>query len=183
MKTIELRRHSTKSGPGNHDLSEAGIALAHRIGKEELHGKNFTLLFDSPLKRAKDTLNAFKEGALDFPDVQPQLFPPLMEVALQKSAMELWNGVCNHAEERDEDMMQAALENEPALTNTLAKEAAASFLRWIASLPDDTNALVVGHSPFFEMIALGLFDEVLPQLQPCEGFRIIEENGALRLEK
>ena len=54
---------------------------------------------------------------------------------------------------------------------------------WFETLPDDANVLVVHHSPFLELIAYGLFGEVLPQLQPCEGFKIIDEDGILKMQK
>jgi hypothetical protein len=79
-------------------------------------------------------------------------------------------------------MLQAALDEEPDLTNNIASKAATSFQRWIASLPDGSHALVVGHSPFMELIAYGLFGKILKQLQPCEGFRIIEESGELQTD-
>ena len=46
MKRIALYRHSTKTQPGDADLSPEGIALAKTVGAS-LRGKGFTHLFVS----------------------------------------------------------------------------------------------------------------------------------------
>jgi broad specificity phosphatase PhoE len=181
MKIVEFRRHSIKHGPGNTDLSPEGVELAHRIAEEELREKEFSALFESPMKRSQETLRAFAEAAGDFPNTKPELFPPHMEVSETEEGMKLWSGACNRAEHKGKDMLQGALDDEPELTNEIASKAASSFRRWLSTLPNGTHALVVGHSPFMELIPYGLFNSVLKQLQPCEGFCISEENEELRL--
>jgi broad specificity phosphatase PhoE len=181
MKTVELRRHSTKLGSGDTDLSHVGVWLAEKVVEHELRNKGFTLLFESPLKRTKETLAAFSKSAGDFPKIAPELFPPHMEVSETEEGMYLWSGVCHHAERENADMMQAALEGEPERTNALARKAATAFKRWLSALPENTNVLVVGHSPFIEIVAFGLFEKVIPQLQPCEGIRIVEQDQGYQL--
>jgi hypothetical protein len=96
--------------------------------------------------------------------------------------VELWTGVCNDADQAGEDKLSAALEKEPELTKLIARRGADSFRKWIDTLPEGTNALVVGHSPFLELIAYGLFEVIMPQLEPCEGFRIVEKENKLSFE-
>lgn len=182
MKIIELRRHSTKSGPGDTDLSSVGIELARKKGAEKLVNKKFTLLYQSPLKRTQDTLKIMKEAAGDFPDVDPENFLPHMEVSQTEEAMHLWRGACHRAEKIHQDMMSCVLQEEAETAGSIARAGAASFQKWLAALPENTHALVIGHSPFLELIAFGLFGRSLPQLQPCEGFRIIQKRGELYLE-
>lgn len=183
MKTVEFRRHSTKIGPGDTDLSPVGVWLAQKVGVFELKNKHFTHLFESPMKRSKETLIAFSESAGDFPSITPELFSPHMEVSETEEGMYLWSGACHSAELVNGDMMQAVLSQEPERAKVLGYKAATSFKKWLDALPENARALVVGHSPFMELIAFGLFNEVLPQLQPCEGFRMVEEDHQYKLER
>lgn len=122
-------------------------------------------------------------GAGDFSALPLQLFQPGVEVGGTKDALELWGGVCNQAEHAGQDMLQAALKKEPILSQDIATKSAASFKRWLALIPDGARALVVGHSPFMELMVYGLFKKILPQLDYCEGFEIIEINGELQLHE
>ena len=63
----------------------------------------------------------------------------------------------------------------------MAEEGAESFRKFVGFLPEEANALVVDHSPFLELLAYGLFDVVMKQLDFCEGFVIEEHEGAMRL--
>lgn len=183
MKTVELRRHSYKTGFGDADLSKKGIAHATQLGWEALHGKGYTHLYVSTLKRTHQTMKAFAQGAGDFPDVEPEVFPLHVSISQMPEAMQLWTGPCHNAEKRGQDMLQCALEMEHAAATEISRKAAEAFKKWVHSLPDGANALVVGHSPFLEMIALDLFDKRLAQLQPTQGFRVTEEDGQLSLKE
>ncbi|NQV12585.1 histidine phosphatase family protein [Candidatus Uhrbacteria bacterium] len=181
MKTILLFRHSIKEGTGNRALSSEGIDLARKIGEDRLRGMKFTDFYVSTLERTGATMDAFELGAGDFPKIDHKVFPPHIEVSESPDAMTLWSGACQTAEEAGVDMMQAVLELEPDLSNKISSLAAKSFTRWVADLPEDSNVLVVGHSPFLELMAFGLFAEQLPQLQPCDSYSIIEDDKELRL--
>ncbi len=181
MKKIQFRRHSIKEGPGNTDLSEAGIRLAQEVGREYLQEKHFTHIFVSSLKRTHDTATEFMRGAGELPALSFQLFQPGVEVGGTEEALELWSGACNQAEHAGQDMVQAALEKEALIAQDIARKSAVSFKHWLALLPDGMDALVVSHSPFMELMAYGLFDTILPQLGYCEGFEIIEDKSRLTL--
>lgn len=180
MKTVELRRHSIKLGTGNSNLSPDGIELAKKIGQTKLQGKGFTHLFISPLQRTTNTMNLFAEGAEDFPSIDYMIFPPHMEVSETDLAMKLWTEVCHTAEKAGEDMMEAAIHDQAG--PIVAKEASESFRRWLDELPEDSRSLVVGHSPFIELIVFGLFGKKLTQLQPGEGVVILKDKDKLILE-
>lgn len=183
MKTIQFRRHSIKQGPGDTDLSEEGIKLAEEIGRRSLQKKNFNRIFVSTLKRTQDTAMGFMRGAGDFPDAPLLTFQPGVEVGGTKEALALWSGVCNRAEHAGEDMLQAALKKELVAARNIATQSAISFKKWLASLPDETRTLVVGHSPFMELMVYGLFEEILPQLDYCEGFEITAIDEKLHLSQ
>lgn len=172
-----------KQGPGDTDLSENGMRLAEEVGRQFLHGQKFNKVFVSSLKRTQDTAIGFMRGAGDFPELSLELFQPGEDVGGTEEALGLWSGVCNQAEHAGEDMLQAALHKAPAIAQGIAIQAAASFKKWLTLLPHETKALVVGHSPFLELIVYGLFEKILPQLDYCEGFEITETNGELRLSQ
>lgn len=182
MKTIYLLRHSTKTSAGDMPLSKAGVDLARKVGHEKLSGKGFTHLFVSPLSRSKDTMKAMSEGARDFPETEPKIFPP-HSVSATPDGMALWEGACHEAEVVGEDMMLAVLQKDSDRAEQIAKESARAFKQWIQFMPDDFHVLVVHHSPFLELMAYGLFGKILPQLEPCEGFVILEEACRLTLKK
>lgn len=181
MRTVELRRHSTKAGYGNASLSLEGVERAERIGLEEMRGKGYTHFFISTLPRTGETLDALRRGAGDFADTSPEIFPVGLEVSTGRDGMRLWDGVCAKAEIEGRDKMVAAMTEDTEVAEKVAKAAAASFTAWIATLPEGAHVLVIHHSPFLEMIAYGLFGTTMPELEPCDGFFIIAENGELRL--
>lgn len=181
MKIVDCYRHSIKTGPGDCDLSDEGFLLAEKIG-ESLKNHGYTHLFVSRLHRTRQTLEIFKRVAGDFPDIQPEIFTPNTEVAETFLGMELWSGVCNAAERRGEDMFAAALSSAPDAALWIARRGAESFRDWLARLPDNSRSLVIGHSPFLELIILGLFNKKIKALKPCDGFCVTEDNGEFSLK-
>lgn len=169
---VELRRHSTKQGVGNADLSEEGMALATTLGQEQLKNQGFTHFFVSPVKRTQQTLELFAQGAGDFGEVTSQLFLRDKNPLSSEEALHLWEGICHTAEAAGEDMITAAIEKAPEVTHELARQAAQAFRQWTSTIPDDAKVLVVNHSPAIEILVLGLTGETIKQLQPCEGVKL-----------
>ncbi|HCC83991.1 TPA: hypothetical protein DEP96_04040 [Candidatus Uhrbacteria bacterium] len=180
MKTIELRRHSIKSGPGDSNLSAEGLELARLVGATALRGRGFTHLLVSSLQRTTDTMLAFAEGAGDFTVTEIGRFLTDPDVFGTDNALQLWHGVCYQAELNGEDMMTAIMEQDSVEAEHIASNATAQLRLWLNSLPADAQVLVVHHSPSLELIAYGLFGITLPQLQPCDGFRILVDGDNLR---
>lgn len=181
MKTIELRRHSIKSGPGDSNLSQAGIAFAERVGELALRNRNFTHLLVSSLQRTGDTMAAFARGAGDFSMTETGLFLTNPDVFGTENALQLWHGVCYQAELAGEDMMTAILTQDKTEAERITADATTQFRLWLDSLSVDAQVLVIHHSPSLELLAYGLFGVVLPQLQPCDGFRITIRGEQLTL--
>lgn len=181
MKNIYLLRHSIKETVGDSVLSPEGLELARNIGLTKLSGKRFTHLYASPLSRSVDTLKALAQGAGDFPKQEPSIFPP-HSVSATSDGMALWEGVCHEAERSGLDMMDAAMTKDKERADKIAKEGALAFKEWLNSIPENSSVLVVHHSPFLELVVYGLFGEILQQLQPCDGFRIIANEGRLTFE-
>jgi hypothetical protein len=60
---------------------------------------------------------------------------------------------------------------------------AAALRRVLDALPEGGRALVVGHSPTNEAAVLGLVGEVVEPISKGEGVLVVEEDGALRVER
>ncbi len=181
MPTIELHRHSIKQTAGDANLSQEGIALAEAVGATALRGRNFTHLLVSSLQRTSDTMAAFARGAGDFTVTATGRFLENPDVFGTENAKQLWHTVCYQAELKHEDMMTAILTEDKAEAERIATEATAQFRTWLDSLPTDAQVLVVHHSPSLELLAYTLFGITLPQLQPCDGFRIHIDGDQLTL--
>jgi len=178
-KTFEFRRHSIKDGPGGNAIGPHGYALARLIGSQELRGRDFNGFFTSTYWRTVQTMAAFAEGAEDFVlKFQPELAPIYLEWPGLKP---LWHA-CHLAEMRGEDMLQTALHHDEALTRRAAEAVADRFKQWACSLDDGMRCLIVGHSPYLEMLVLGLFGLELPGLKECRGFRIVFDGRVFELE-
>lgn len=183
MKTIECRRHSVKDGTGGYMLGPKGYAFARRVGEHQLRGRDFSHFYVSTLWRTHQTLAAFAEGAGDFDLKRAPEFDPFFQIAeSEEDAIALWHGVCHAAEMAGEDMMAASMRYEKNRVDRIARLVTDAFRAWVAALPEDANVLMVGHSPLLEFVPYGLFGVVLPALRECNGFRIVEEGGELRLD-
>jgi len=123
---------------------------------------------------------AFAEGAGDFTVTEIGRFLTDPDVFGTDNALQLWHGVCYQAELNGEDMMTAIMEQDSVEAEHIASNATAQLRLWLNSLPADAQVLVVHHSPSLELIAYGLFGITLPQLQPCDGFRILVDGDNLR---
>jgi len=180
---VELRRHSVKDGVDRHSIGAQGMALARLVGKRQLRGRQFTGFTTSTFWRTSITLAGFDEGAGDFIlplHHRPQVSPH-EHLGSMPDAIKLWEGPCRDAEKAGEDMVTAAIESDPNTVRHLAERSAYAVRNFMISMEDGSNILTVGHSPSLEFIALGMFDRTLPQLQYCDGFRILFENGEFTL--
>jgi len=62
--------------------------------------------------------------------------------------------------------------------------ALADVLRGLfGELPEDSRALVVGHTPLIEKSVAGLTGHEIAPLAECEGVLVVEEEGAYRMEE
>lgn len=168
-REIEIRRHSIKDGAKHGTIGSKGYALARAVGEQQLRGKRFNAYFASNLWRTHQTLAAFDEGAGDFAiyltPKQPDIYLSWPELPT------LWRG-CHAASERGEDMVLAALDLNRDLAERVAAEGARLFREWTSALPENAKALLVGHSPYLELICFGMHNVVIPGLKECQGFRL-----------
>ncbi len=178
-RTFEFRRHSIKDGPGGDVIGPRGYALARSIAGQDLRGRDFGGFFVSSYWRTVQTMAAFAEGAGDFAlKFQPDPAPIYLD---WPELRPLWRA-CRQAELRGEDLLQAALQHDAALTRRAAAAVADRFRQWACSVDDGRNYLVVGHSPYLEMLVLGLFGLTLASLRECRGFRVAFDGRVFELE-
>src|SRR5215218_3248362 len=79
--------------------------------------------------------------------------------------------------------LQALREADPELVEEDSATLAAALRRVLESLPDGGRALVAGHSPTNEAAVLGLAGEIVEPISKGGGVLVVEEDGALRVEK
>jgi hypothetical protein len=162
MKTIEIRRHSIRSKPGQ-NLSQQGVYLARLIG-EEL-GK-FDRVVTSPAPRAFQTAIAMGFAVDETVELLAGLDDGVeLECPWPASFKEYANATqLNGASTRRARLLEVF------------------YRKLINVLPDGGNALVINHGgvvelstaaclPGMDMAALGDYVEC------CEGVRIFWENG------
>ncbi len=79
--------------------------------------------------------------------------------------------------------LQALREADPELGEEDSTALADALRRVLESLPDGGRALVVGHSPTNEAAVLGLAGEIVEPISKGGGVLVVEEDGAVRVEK
>ena len=163
MKTIEIRRHSIRSKPGQ-DLSQQGVSLARLIG--ETMGR-FERVVTSPLPRAFQTAIAMGYAVNETAEL---LASPGEDV----------EGECPWPASFSE--YRAVTRSESAAAR-YSRKLAGFYQQLAASLPENGAALVVSHGGVVELSALGCLphtdlEYLGDYVECCEGVRITWENGA-----
>lgn len=181
MKSVryEFRRHSLKDAPGGKRVGPQGMHLARHVGESELRGRSYTHFFTGQW-RTVQTLVAFDEGAGDFhalvktaPTAPFYTFHPDLPDAYRR-----WHKI----ERAGGDMVAHAFSEDPIFAVELAQASKKHFLEWDQTHADKDHILVVGHSPEMEILLYGLTGRMIPQLVPCQGFRILAANEKVTLE-
>lgn len=169
-RTAQLRRHSIKDGVVGGTIGLNGFALSRAVGRKQLRGCKFTHCFASDLWRTHQTLAGFSEGAGDLPIYFTPRQPDIYLIEWPE-LIGLWQK-CHKAAKRGEDMLQAAFAEDRDLVERAAIAGAQKFRAWVETLPEDANVLVVGHSPYMEILIYGLTGIVIPALKECQGVRV-----------
>ncbi len=162
MKTIEIRRHSIRSKPGQ-DLSEQGVTLARLVGQEI---GPFNRVVTSPLPRAVQTAQAMG-FAVDATELLIATYGEDVEVECPWPA--------SFAD-------YAAAYRRGGATLSYARRLAGFYERLAESLPEGGAALVVNHGGVVELSAVGClpaadFSTLGDYIECCEGIRLAWENG------
>jgi broad specificity phosphatase PhoE len=169
-KYVELRRHTDNDGDV---LTPEGVQAAIEIGSRLTGG--YDLLVSTGAQRATQTLACFLAGLGE--KVRQGV---VVEPGLRSRVEDRWRAAYEKAGSGD---LPALREADAELVEEDCAVLAASLRRALDALPDGGRALVVGHSPTNEAAVLGLTGEIVDPISKGEGVLVVEEDGALRVEK
>jgi len=169
-KYVELRRHTDNEGDV---LTPEGVRAAVEIGSHLARG--YDLLVSTGAQRATQTLACFLAG---LGEKVPQ--GVVVEPGLRSSAEDRWRVAYETA---GSGALEALREADPELVEEDSAELAAALRRVLGAVPEGGRALVVGHSPTNEAAVLGLTGEIVEPIPKGGGVLVVEEDGAVRVEK
>jgi phosphohistidine phosphatase SixA len=154
-------------------LTPDGVKAGLEIGAR-LAGR-YDLLVSTGAQRATQTLACFLAGL-----GEKVLRGVVVEPGLRSAAEERWRAAYERA---GSGTLQALREADPELVEEDSATLAAALRRVLESLTDGGRALVVGHSPTNEAAVLGLAGEIVEPISKGGGVLVVEEDGAVRVEK
>jgi phosphohistidine phosphatase SixA len=169
-KYVELRRHTDNDGDV---LTPDGVQAAIEIGSGLTGG--YDLLVSTGAQRATQTLACFLAGLGE--KVGQGV---VVEPGLRSDVEDRWRAAYEKAGSGD---LPALREADPELVEEDSASLGAALRRVFDALPGGGRALVVGHSPTNEAAVLGLTGEIAEPISKGEGVVVVEEDGALRVEK
>lgn len=168
-RTIDVRRHTDNDGDV---LSSEGVAAAVALG-DALAGE-IAFGVSTGAQRATQTL-ACALGAATVRVPCGVLVEP---------------GLRSQVEDRWKEAVKAAGDARMSMVRTVDAELVDGEAAWLGTalqrvldqLSDGNRALVVGHTPTNEAAVLGLTGEEVAPMAKGAGVRLIEDDGAFRLE-
>jgi broad specificity phosphatase PhoE len=169
-KHVELRRHTDADGDV---LTPEGVQAAVEIGAHLTGG--YDLLVSTGAQRATQTLACFLAG---LGETVPQ--GVVVEPGLRSAVEDRWRAAYQKS---GSGALEALREADPELVERDSAALAAALRRVLDALPEGGRALVVGHSPTNEAAVLGLVGVIVEPISKGDGVLVVEENGALRVEK
>jgi broad specificity phosphatase PhoE len=169
-KYVELRRHTDADGDV---LTPEGVQAALEIGSRLIGG--YDLCVSSGAQRATQTLACFLAGLGE--TVRQGV---VVELELRSRVEDRWRAAYEKA---GSGALEALREADAELVEEDSAVLATALRRVFDALPDGGRALVVGHSPTNEAAVLGLVGEIVKPISKGEGVVVVEEDGAMRVEK
>ena len=169
-KYVELRRHTDNEADV---LTPEGVRAAVETGSHLTGG--YDVLVSSGAQRATQTLACLLAGL-----GEKALRGVVVEPGLRSSVEDRWRAAYEKA---GSGTLQALRDADPELVEEDSAALAAALRRVLESLSDGGRALVVGHSPTNEAAVLGLAGEIVEPISKGGGVLVVEEDGAVRVEK
>jgi broad specificity phosphatase PhoE len=169
-KYVELRRHTDADGDV---LTPEGVQAAVEIGARLTGG--YDLLVSTGAQRTTQTLACFLAG---LGETVPQ--GVVVEPGLRSDVEDRWRAAYQKG---GSGALEALREADPELVETDSAALATALRRVFDALPEGGRALVAGHSPTNEAAVLGLTGEVVEPISKGDGVLVVEEDGAVRVEK
>ena len=168
-KTVELRRHTANDGDV---LTPDGIRSAVEIGSQ-LSGR-YDLLVSSGAPRATQTLACFLAGL-----GERFACGVTVDDAFRSQVEPRWFAAAGRATSGG---LEAFLKVDPDLVKDEATRFGEALRRVLNGLPEDGQALIVGHSPMHEVAVYGLTGQMIAPISKGSGVLVIEDHGRLRVE-
>jgi broad specificity phosphatase PhoE len=169
-KHVELRRHTDADGDV---LTPDGVRAAVEIGSRLAGG--YDVAVSTGAQRATQTLACFLAG---LGEKVPE--GVVVDPGLRSGVEDRWRAAYEQVGSGDLGSLREA---DPALVEEDSAVLGAGLRRVLDALPEGGRALVAGHSPTNEAAVLGLVGEVVEPISKGEGVLVVEEEGALRVEK
>lgn len=169
-KYVELRRHTDADGDA---LTPEGVRAAVEIGSR-LHG-GYDVLVSTGAQRATQTLACFLGGLGE--KVRRGV---VVEPGLRSGREDRWRAAYEKA---GSGALEALREADPEFVEEDSARLADGLRRVLDGLPEGGRALVAGHSPTNEAAVLGLAGQVVEPISKGGGVLVVEEDGAVRIEK
>jgi broad specificity phosphatase PhoE len=168
-REIELRRHTDADGDV---LTPEGVAAALEIGARLRGG--YQLAVSTGAQRATQTLACFL-AALG----QHVAGGVVVEPGLRSQVEDRWRAAYQKAGSGGLGPLRQA---DPELVAEDSERLGAALRRVLDGLPEDGNALVVGHSPTNEAAVLGLTGEIVAPLAKGAGVRVSAGDDGYQVE-
>jgi broad specificity phosphatase PhoE len=169
-KYVELRRHTDADGDV---LTPDGVQAAMEIGSR-LEG-GYEVLVSTGAQRATQTLTCFLAG---LGEKVPRGL--VVEPGLRSQDEDRWRAAYEKA---GSGALEALREADPEFVEADSAVLAAALRRVLDGLPEGGRALVAGHSPTNEAAVFGLAGEMVEPISKGDGVLVVEEEGAIRVEK
>lgn len=169
-KYVELRRHTDADGDV---LTPEGVRAAVEIGSRLTGG--YDILVSTGAQRPTQTLAGFLAG---LGEKVPQ--GVVVEPGLRSEFEDRWRAAYVKA---GSGTLQALREADPELVEEDSAALAAALHRVLDALPEGGRALVAGRSPTNEAAVFGLAGEIVEPIPKGGGVLVVEEDGAVRVER
>jgi hypothetical protein len=153
MKTLHLRRHSTKDGSQN-TIGEKGLKLASIEG-ERADTTVYTRVFHGPLVRTAQTALAFINGLNYGLAPMPVVFGLGSDALFAEMANEAWKVAVKGGARNFEALLVAHPINQVKIW---AMDAKAAVEQMFAAMEDDETAIGFFHSPTIELAVWAILE-------------------------
>ena len=172
MKTVELRRHAEREKDAD-ALSPEGRAHAETVGRTL--AADYDVLFVSPAKRAAETLALFLRGS------GQQLPSHGVVPGLLSEEEDRWRSAGKAA---GTSRIDAIARQDPDLVQRESARLRGVVEELFERVPEEGNALGVGHTPLIEAAVYALTGVIVEPLSECEGVVLVQQGpGEFRLEE
>jgi broad specificity phosphatase PhoE len=170
VRYVELWRHTDNDGDR---LTAPGIEAAEQIGRERLHPP-YAAFVSTGAQRATQMAEILRRAA------GQEDVPVIENTGLRSSVEDRWREAAKAAGKGAD--VERIRREDPELVEKETALLGGALRGILDAIPDDSRALVVGHSPTNEAAVLGLTGEVVPPLGKGEAVTVVASSRGYRVE-